>query len=243
MKWYFLNAKARFALAMRRPGYALKAVARELTFADERFLARVSGTDALWIRRFLQEPFDNLDFLMQLRHCEEDFRRGAVSADLWAKKVLVQYAMVRALQPEIVVETGVASGVSSAYVLLALERNKKGTLHSVEIGDLSYLPAGKAPGWIVPEWLHTRWHLHVGDVAALLPGLLRDLGRIDIFIHDSLHTYEQMKFEFELAYPYLRCGGVLFADDALWNVAFTEFSEAVSSPASRIVRGVGCMKK
>lgn len=243
MKWYFLNAKARFSLATRRPGYVLKAVARELTFADERFLARLSGADSLSIRKYLQEPFDNIDFLRQLRKCKDDFLRGAVSADLWAKKVLIQYAIVRALEPEIVVETGVASGVSSAYLLLALERNSKGTLHSVEIGDLSYLPAGKVPGWVVPDWLRGRWHLHIGDVTVLLPGLLKDLGRVDIFIHDSLHTYEQMKFEFELAYPYLVRGGALLADDALWNRAFTEFAAAVSSPASQIIRGVGCMKK
>ena len=84
----------------------------------------------------------------------------------------MQYAAVRALRPDLVVETGVASGVSSAYILLALERNAKGTLHSVEIGDTSYLPANKEPGWIVPEWLRSRWRLHIGDVRAVLPGLL-----------------------------------------------------------------------
>jgi hypothetical protein len=243
MKWYFLNAKARFALAARRPGYVLKAVARELTFADERFLANATGTSAIQIRRFLQEPFDDPDFLANLRCCEAAFRNGMVSADLWAKKVLIQYAVVRALRPDIIVETGVASGVSSAYFLVALQRNRAGMLHSVEIGDSSYLPPGKRPGWIVPEGLRTRWKVHVGDAAAVLPGLLRQLRGINVFVHDSLHTYEHMKLEFELVYPYIKPGGMLFADDALWNAAFTEFANAVSSPASRIIRGVGMMKK
>jgi hypothetical protein len=242
MKWYLFNAARRFRFALKNPRYALKTALRELTLADERFLAAATGADARRIRGFLQEPFAATEFLTHLRACERVFQKGMSSADLWAKKVLVQYAAVRAHQPDTVVETGVASGVSSAYLLLALRRNQKGALHSVEIGDPAYLPAGKEPGWIVPTWLRSRWQLHMGDVAATLPGLLRELGGVDIFIHDSLHTYEHMKFEFELAYPHLKHGGLLLADDALWNSAFQEFAQTVSSPASAILRGVGFLR-
>jgi predicted O-methyltransferase YrrM len=141
------------------------------------------------------------------------------------------------------VETGVASGVSSSYLLLALERNQKGTLHSVEVGDPSYRPAGRAPGWIVPDRLRSRWQLHIGDATTVLPELFQKLGEVDMFIHDSLHTYEHMKFELELAYPHTRRGGLMLADDALWNSAFDEVAHAVSVPGSRIIRGVGIMKK
>jgi len=243
VKWYLFNSSQRFRFALRHPRYVLKAAAREVTFADERFLAALTGTNATQIRQFLQEPFNTPDFLAHLRSCETSFRNGAASADLWAKKILIQYAAVRALRPEIIVETGVASGVSSAYLLLALQKNQKGTLHSVDIGDLAYLPADKSPGWIVPDWLRTCWRLHLGDVAAVLPGLLRDLGEMDIFIHDSLHTYEHMKFEFDLAHPRTKRGGLILADDALWNPAFAEFAKAVSCTASGIIRGVGIMKK
>lgn len=243
MKWYFANTVERFRFAMRNPRYALRAAAREATFADERFLAALTGASVLQIRRFLQEPLDTPDFVSHLRDCENVFHQGMFSADLWAKKVLIQYAVVRALRPEVVVETGVASGVSSAYLLLALGRNRKGTLHSVEVGDPSYRPTGREPGWIVPERLHSRWQLHIGDAVKVLPELFREIGEVDIFIHDSLHTYEHMKFELGLAYPYTKRGGLLLADDALWNSAFVEFAQAVSSPASRIIRGVGVMKK
>jgi predicted O-methyltransferase YrrM len=242
MKWYLVNAARRFRFAVQNPRYALKTALRELTLADERFLAAATGTRAMRIRGFLQEPSEAPQFFDHLRKCESDTCQGMSSADLWAKKVLVQYAAVRALQPDTVVETGVASGVSSAYLLLALRRNQKGTLHSVEVGDLAYLPAGKEPGWIVPDWLRSRWQLHIGDVAATLPGLLRELGEVDMFIHDSLHTYEHMKFEFELAHPHIKHGGLLLADDALWNSAFQEFVQAFPSPASAIIRGVGFLR-
>ena len=242
MKWYLANTVQRLRFAVRHPRYVFKSALRELTLADERFLAASTGNRAIQIRKFLQEPFEENRFLDHLRNCEDAFRQGVASADLWAKKVLVQYAAVRALRPEIIVETGVASGVSSAYLLLALQRNEQGTLHSVEIGDAAYLPTNKEPGWIVPEWLRTRWHIHIGDARAVLPGLLRELGPVDMFIHDSLHTYEHMKWEFELADPHIKRGGLLLADDALWNPAFAEFARAISSPRSAIIRGVGILK-
>ena len=242
MKWYLHNAAQRLRFAVKAPRYALKTAFRELTMADERFLASATGGSALQIRGFLQEPSATPKFLAHLRASEGAFKEGMSSADLWAKKILVQYAAVRALQPDLIVETGVASGVSTSHLLLALEKNQKGTLHSVEIGDSTYLPAGKEPGWIVPEWLKSRWQLHIGDVKAVLPGLLQDLGQVDIFIHDSLHTYEHMKYEFELAYPHVRRGGMIFADDALWNPSFPEFAQAVHAPLSAIIRGVGFLK-
>lgn len=239
MKWYLQNAAGRIKYALQNPRYALKTALRKLTFADERFIAAATGTHARRVRGFLQERFASTEFLAHMRSSQADFDKGMSSADLWAKKVLIQYAAVRALQPGIVVETGVASGVSSAYILLAMERNQKGILHSVEIGDRHYLPANKEPGWIVPQRLRQRWHLHIGDVAATAPGLLRGLGQVDIFIHDILHTYDQMKFEFEMARPHIRPGGLLLADDAAWNHVFHEFATEIFSPAAEIIRGVG----
>src|SRR5215212_1124160 len=43
------------------------------------------------------------------------------------------YAVLRQLRPEVAVETGVANGFSTAFALLALERNGTGHLHSVDL--------------------------------------------------------------------------------------------------------------
>jgi len=150
---------------------------------------------------------------------------------------------VRALKPETIVETGVANGVSSAHVLLALHKNGRGTLHSIEIGDSTYLPAGREPGWVVPDWLRDRWEFHLGDARQLLPRVLRELPLLDMFIHDSLHTYEHMKFEFEIAFPFLRPRGILISDDALWNEAFWDFARAQSAKNAQILHGVGVLRK
>lgn len=244
MRWLFQDAGRKLRYAVSNPGYAVRAVLRDWILADERFLAEVTGSTARAVRRFMDEPFRDARFAAQLKQAEQIFRRHRLSsAEVYAKKVLIQYAIVRAMAPTIVVETGVANGVSSAYLLLALARNAKGHLHSIEIGDPSILPPDSANGWVVPEWLRGRWTVRLGDARELLPEMLRSFGEIDVFIHDSLHSYDHMLWEYRAAYPHLRAGGVLISDDALWNPAFPEFSASVAARQAQILRGVGVLRK
>jgi predicted O-methyltransferase YrrM len=242
--WWSANLKNRSLFALRNPRYTIKSVVRDLFAADERFLARITGCASSSIRSYLNEPFKHAEFMARIREAEQRMRNlNITSADCYGKRVLLQYAVVRAVKPDLIVETGVANGISCSYLLLALHMNNKGALHSIEIGDASYLPSGHLNGWAVPEWLRDQWSMHVGDSRVVLPDLLSKLGKIDIFIHDSLHTYEHMKFEYEESYPYLRSGGILISDDALWNKAFPDFARQNDGGAWQILRGVGVMKK
>jgi len=244
MKWLLQNVRRRAGFAFKNPRYALGAMFRELTLADEKFLARVTASSPRQIRGYLDEPITTPAFAEHLRGADKQFRALSVeSADLFAKKILNQYAAVRALAPDCIVETGVANGVSSSYLLLALQKNGRGRLHSIGLPDPAFLPPGKAPGWLVPQWLRAPWQVHLGDARVILPGLVTQLGNIDIFIHDSLHTYDHMTWEFETAYPHLRSGGLLFSDDALWNDSFYDFARSVGAPEARILRGVGFLRK
>jgi len=243
VKRLFINIKERLRFFRNNPSYSIRSLARELTWADERFLGAVTDCEAGQIRRFLDEPFDDFDFAHHIRQTRDLHGRASIStADLYAKKVLIQYAIVRALEPELVVETGVANGVSSSYLLLAMEKNRKGHLHSVEVDTSHVLLEGRDPGWIVPESLRLRWTIHMGRSESILPNLLRLLAPLDIFIHDSLHTYSHMKLEFELAFPHLRPGGLLLADDAMWNSAFPEFATKIGAARANIIRGVGVLR-
>jgi hypothetical protein len=194
MKWLLQNFGERMRFTLRNPRYALGSLYRELALTDEKhFLSTITGVSARRIRAFLGEPIHTPDFAARLREANETFRDLKIqSADLYAKKVLLQYMAIRAFQPEIVVETGVANGVSAAYILLALQKNERGALYSVGLDDPQYLPVGKPLGWVVPEALRSRWNLLIGNSRGLLPSLLAKLGMIDVFIHDSLHTYDHM---------------------------------------------------
>jgi predicted O-methyltransferase YrrM len=244
LNWLLQNFRPRFLFALRNPTYVTASLFRELTLADERFLSGITGVSPTRIRSFLNEPFQTLDFADCLRKAETYFHQAKVAgADLYAKKILIQYAAIRAMAPDVVVETGVASGVSTSYVLLALHKNGSGKLYSIELGDPQYLPPGKPFGWIVPDWLRSNWELHMGDARALLPQLLVEHAVIDVFIHDSLHTYEHMLWEFRTAYPRVRPGGLVICDDATWNPAFPEFAREVNATRARVLRGVGFIQK
>lgn len=133
------------------------------------------------------------------------------------------YLACRQLRPRAVVETGVAYGVTSAYILQALEDNGYGELHSIDLPPLGH-DAESYVGYVIPSQLKRRWRLRTGSARNILPQVLDEVGSIDVFVHDSLHTYRHMKWEFQSALQTLRPGGLLISDDIEVNRAFEETS-------------------
>jgi predicted O-methyltransferase YrrM len=171
------------------------------------------------------------------RRLLEDIRREDPSSLRWAADSLLArccYLMCRLLEPTVVVETGVAYGVSSAFILRALEENGRGVLHSVDLPPLRR-EYERFWGVAVDRGLEGRWKLHRGSSVRVLPQLLKELETVDLFVHDSLHTYRNMRREFEAVWPRLRAGGALIADDVERNRAFGELRQ--KNPALwRVVR-------
>ena len=152
------------------------------------------------------------------------------------------YIMTRILKPEIIIETGVFEGHSSLSTLLALEGNSKGHLYSIDLPSPK-LPPGKEPGWIVPEHLRKRWDLKPGKSSDLLPGLLKKVKEVDIFLHDSEHSYENMYWEYKTAWEYIRKGGLLLSHDISQNAAFKDFAKHVSKEYYYMLRNLGGIKR
>lgn len=162
--------------------------------------------------------------------------REAKDADLHAgDNTLARmcYAICRAIRPERVVETGVSYGATTAHILQALAKNGSGHLWSVDLPPLRK-DAHEIVGSAVPEGLKSRWTLVTGNSRRVLPTVLAEAGEIDIFIHDSLHTYKNELFEFSSAWPALRPGGVLISDDIESHPAWSEW-ETHANPAFSIV--------
>ncbi len=169
-----------------------------------------------------------------LRDVEESTRR--LLADIrpedtfvphWAADSVMArlcYLACRLTSPEIVVETGVAYGVSSAFILRAMEENGRGTLYSVDLPPLRR-KYERFWGIAVPDGLRGRWRLHRGPSARVLPRLLRQTPTVDLFVHDSLHTHRNMRREFDAVWPHLRNGALLLADDVERNRAFGELRQ------------------
>jgi predicted O-methyltransferase YrrM len=145
------------------------------------------------------------------------------------------YLLCRALKPAVVLETGVAYGATTAFMLSALHENSKGQLWSIDLPPLGE-EADRYVGALIPQVLKDRWHLHRGASKRMLPGLLKAVGDVDLFVHDSLHTHRSMLREFQTVWPFLRPGGVIIADDVNDSSAFAEFTQMVDPSFCAVVR-------
>ena len=127
-----------------------------------------------------------------------------------------------------------------------MELNRKGLLYSIDLPNADQgasVPKDKEVGWLVPLKLKYRWKLILGRSQEKLPLLLRDLGSINGFLHDSEHTYKTMMFEYETAWSYLSGGGVLLSDDIHWNSAFYEFCRSKNPKRWIAFDGLGAAVK
>src|SRR5262245_4785430 len=130
------------------------------------------------------------------------------------------YGLTRWLRPVVLVESGGFVGMSSAFLLKALadEKLTSSKLYSVELSE------DCEQGTLIPEELRAS--------GAFMPmrGRIEDfLNRdelprtIDMFLHDSSHSYRHMLWEFRQFWPRLRDGGLLVSHDVQMNAAFPEF--------------------
>jgi predicted O-methyltransferase YrrM len=166
------------------------------------------------------------------------------------------YWAVRHAKPKVIVQTGVSNGLSSAFMMLALAKNgPDGKLYVIDIpaifepADPAWtqkgvvygvvIPEGKSSGWLVPDIYRDRFDVQVGDAKILLPKLVEQLDHIDLFYHDSDHTYHHMIFEFKEAMRKLAPGGVILADDISWNSSLWDFAEARRVPSYNFGGAVG----
>ncbi|MCI4332562.1 MAG: class I SAM-dependent methyltransferase [Thermoplasmata archaeon] len=145
-------------------------------------------------------------------------RTGTVDPLRWTVEDLhakLLYLVVRRLRPETMLETGVHHGLSTRAVLSAMAQNGRGRLVSTEVSP--------DVGDLVPTSLRDRWELRV--IRPTIPALeraVRNVGAIDVFLHDSRHTYRWQRAEYRLGWAALRPGGLFLSDDIDSSYAFID---------------------
>jgi predicted O-methyltransferase YrrM len=137
------------------------------------------------------------------------------------------WCLIRHLKPKRIVETGVAHGVSSRFILEALKINGDGHLWSIDLPPLERTLHPEI-GVAVGRGHADRWTFIRGSSRRRLPKLLSDLGQIDMFIHDSLHSEQNVLFELDRSGRYLAPNGVIVVDDIDANGGFQSFTEESS---------------
>jgi predicted O-methyltransferase YrrM len=205
------------------------------TSIDDIPIGLFQGVDAKQVRDYRLDLLTNHKFFHAVNERFTVVRERRVKCDGWHELL---YVLIRLSRPQIVIETGIFDGLSSSVILQAMYDNGSGQCISIDLPAVETikgstdrmlsktLPPNFQPGWIVPDYLRRQHQILLGDSKELLPQALRQHATIDMFLHDSLHTYEHQMFEYEAAWQHLSSGGLLLSDDISWSPAFHRFCRA-----------------
>jgi len=186
------------------------------------------------------------------RKYKAHYQPGWVNLD----DALFLYWLVRQLKPKKIVQCGVCNGLSASFMMLALAKNgPDGTLSVIDLPPVFnpndpdwmvegkvygvVIPEGKTTGWMVPDAYRDRFEVWNGDAKDLLPKMVDKVDAIDMFYHDSDHTYDHMTFEFREAKRKLTPGGLVVGDDISWNASVWDFADEWSVPSFNFKGAVG----
>ncbi|WBB70631.1 class I SAM-dependent methyltransferase [Micromonospora sp. WMMD812] len=168
-------------------------------------------------------------------------RRGLADRRVRYARRIGWYAIVRATRPTHVVETGVDKGLGSCVLASALLRNAA----EGQPGRLSALDINPEAGYLVRSG---RWSevvdLVIGDSIASIGAFDRP---VDLFLHDSDHSREHEKREFDAVEPKLAPGAMLLTDNVTTTNVLAEHAERTDrrflayreTPANHWYRGDG----
>ena len=128
-------------------------------------------------------------------------------------------------RPEVAIETGVAHGVTSRIVLEALLQNDFGHLWSIDLPfPFDHRLHGET-GLVVTDACRSRWSYVEGSSKQRMPPLIAQVGHVEMFIHDSLHTAKNTVFEMEQAASAMSPGGIMLVDDIDSHMGFATFAK------------------
>jgi Methyltransferase domain len=178
------------------------------------FVSAVSGAGISQVRAWVQEldDDDHLSDHVTRRLSTSPRRRISATEPHWARR-FGWYALVRAAQPAHVVETGTHLGLGSCAIAAALLRNGHGRLTTIDIDAEA--------GYLIGE----PWAEVIDRRTGSSIDILAELADVDMFLHDSLHTYDYEAKELAAVEPNLRVGATILSDNAHDSSALSDWAE------------------
>jgi hypothetical protein len=186
---------------------------------DTPWISKVTGCTVEEAERAVAEVAEHAAVIAELA---EKVRRTGRSYYAQFPAPMDLFAMVRLTKPRNLVESGVASGVSSAFMLMGIKANSMGVLHSIDMpvqrtkrrGNEPWaIPPGMSSGWAIPARLRRGWDLRQGRSEDLLEPLLGAIGTLDFYCHDSPVDVKHFEFEMKAIIPRLGPGSLVVADN------------------------------
>ncbi len=187
------------------------------------FVARQLGVDRALVRRYADELAGDGELADRLAK-KLATRRDRKRLPLYGRRI-GWYCIVRIKKPRLLVETGVADGLGSAVLVRAAERNAAEGAPCRVIG----IDIDPSVGWLLDDELRRRHELVIEDSHTALPRLLAGQS-LDLFIHDSAHTYEHEADEYRLVAPHLAPDAIVLSDNAHAVPALEDFARAAGRP-------------
>jgi nucleoside-diphosphate-sugar epimerase len=168
------------------------------------FVAEVAGIPVGTARSYIREIESDEELRSHIRRETGRAARKRL-ADHTARygRRVGWYAIVRALEPEHVVETGTDKGLGSCVLAAALLRNRHGRLTTIDINPES--------GYLIQPPYASVVDRRISDSVQALTGLGVE---VDLFLHDSDHSPEYEGKEFAAVTPHLSRRAVVMSDNA-----------------------------
>jgi predicted O-methyltransferase YrrM len=146
-------------------------------------------------------------------------RRGLADRTVRYARRIGWYAIVRAATPAHVVETGVDKGLGTCVLAAALLRNRE----EGHPGRVTSLDINPEAGYLVQEqpWSEVV-DLVIGDSVGSIGALVQP---VDMFLHDSDHSVDHERREFQAVGPKLAGGALLLTDNVTKTDVLARYAE------------------
>ena len=172
-------------------------------------------------KEFPREIIDYLDKGKDLFHVVSKTQSSITNTRWNAEEQLfiLLYSLIKANNSKLIIETGVANGITTNAIMKALEESGAGgELHSFDVlpeTNKAYLGDG--------NW---NFHLLKGkNTHNQIKSVVNSLPKVDVWVHDSNHGYRWQKFEYLLALSVLNKNGILISDDIDASSAWGELAK------------------
>ena len=167
------------------------------------FIANVCQAPVSEIKSYLDELENNSELKTFINDQLRQHRRGnEIDGEAYFGRRIGWYAIVRAMQPSLIVETGTEKGLGSLVLAEAILKNGKGKLITIDMESSSGLLIGGKYSGVISQV--------IGDSIQALS----QIDQVDMFIHDSDHSSEHEAREFEAITPRLTVSGIVLSDNS-----------------------------
>lgn len=138
-------------------------------------------------------------------------------------EIRTMYCIVKNKNPSTVIETGMGPGVSTTVILTAI--HDKARFISID-PDKPFGKGDRKIGFVIPEELRGKLEYVKGTSREKLKDVLTGMETLDIFFHDSDHSYENVMFELTSVKSKLLPSSLILIDNYNWSEAPEDFSKS-----------------